>query len=187
MAFSVQDGFPEAMAKSLRRYALSCVTQSRFDGGYDIIEFWSDSHPLLTRAIDHIKSRFQNDLGALKFQQGWFFIYDSECPGVGLHADPAAINVNIWLTPNEAIADFDKNGLLVYDAMCPPEWDWDDYNTDTAKIEKHIVDVGATARTVQYAYRRMTLFDSRLFHKTNGVHTHPGTQNKRINCTLLFG
>jgi hypothetical protein len=155
-------------------------------GGYDMIEFWYDSHPLLARTIDHINSIFEDELKTVKFQQGWFFLYDSQCEGVGIHADPAAINVNIWLTPDAAIADFSKNGLIVYDTMSPSEWEWDDYNTDPEKIYKYIDDIGATSRTVNYAYRRMILFDSRLFHKTNGVHTHDGVENKRINCTLLF-
>ena len=186
MAFVIRDNFPLETARALRQYAMDCETQHRYDGGYDIIEFWYDSDPLLANAVDIVRSTFADELDGHPFQQGWFFIYDEECDGVDLHADPGALNVNIWLTPNDAIKDWDKNGLIVYDAMIPDDWSWDDYNTDPAKIALHLADCNAVPRTVSYRYRRTTLFDSRLFHKTNGVCTKPGLDCKRVNCTMLF-
>ena len=182
----IADGFPSDLGEQLRVYAQSCVTQARFDGGYDIIEFWYDSDPLLAEAIDHVRAVFATQLASLQFQQGWFFIYDTECDGVGLHADPGAVNVNIWLTPNECIADFSKNGLVVYDVMCPSSWTWEDYNTDPDRIAAYLRECDAKPRTIEYKHLRMTLFDSRLFHATTGVRTRPGLHNRRINCTLLF-
>lgn len=184
--FCIKDKFPARLARQLSVYAHSCIKQERFDGGYDMIEFWRDSDPLLARAIDTATLMFRRELRGHTFQQGWFFIHDTQCPGVDLHADPGALNVNLWLTPDEAIADDTKNGLIVYDVMAPSEWTWDEYNADPDKIASFIDSHNGRARHVPYKYRRATLFDSRLFHKTNGVHTRPGTHNKRINCTLLF-
>ena len=121
------------------------------------------------------------------FQQGWFFIYDNRCPGVDVHADPGNLNVNIWLTPDDAIADWNKNGLIVYDKRRPPEWSWDDYNANGRKIRHFLKDQGATACTIGYKHRRAVMFDSTVFHKTNGVHMRRGSTNRRVNCTLVFG
>lgn len=181
----VDDTFPPELAKDLRRYATRCETQGRYEGGYDIIEFWYDSDPLLVRAIEWARETFTL-LEGHTFQQGWFFIYDNRCPGVNVHADPGHLNVNIWLTPDEAIADWNKNGLVVYDKRRPDHWTWDDYNANGRKIRQFLKNSAATPQTIDYKYRRAVMFDSTVFHKTNGVHTRRGLSNRRVNCTLVF-
>jgi len=180
----VKDGFPKALAENLRLYAQSHQTTKRFRGGYDIIQFWSGNDPLLDQVVEHVKEAFKPVLRSCSFQQGWFFLYDEMCDGVDIHADPGVFNVNVWLTPDSEIADWSKNGLIVYDVMAPDSWTENDYNANPAKCRTFIESQKGTAMHVAYAYCRMVLFNSRLFHKTNCVHTQRGT--KRINCTLLF-
>ena len=183
--FKVSDDFPNKLAKELRQYVYSVELQERYERGYNIVQFWYDSDPLLTYVIDFVQNSFE-ELSILKFQQGWFFVYDSKCDGVNVHADPSSLNVNIWLTPNSSIEDWNKNGLIIYNVKHPESWSFEDYNEDTQKIEKFLKEENAQEFTISYKYRRMTLFDSKYFHKTNGVHTKRGDSNKRINMTLLF-
>ena len=41
----------------------------------------------------------------------------------------------------------------------------------------------------QFDYRcnRMVMFDSKLLHKTDTFHFHPGYANRRVNLTFLYG
>jgi hypothetical protein len=40
---------------------------------------------------------------------------------------------------------------------------------------------------VPYKMNRCVLFDSTYFHTTDDIHFKAGYENRRINCTLLFG
>lgn len=50
----------------------------------------------------------------------WAYKYDSDYTGINLHADEAAVNVNIWLTPDEANLDPESGGLVVFTAKVSP-------------------------------------------------------------------
>jgi hypothetical protein len=121
-----------------------------------------------------------------EFNRGWFFIHHNKCPGVGPHADPAAININIWVTPDWCIEDKEKNGLKVWDQKHPEDWTWDDYNRKSPKIDNFLKETNAKPRKVDYKWNRGILFDSSYFHATDDVHTKPGHHNKRINFTFMF-
>jgi len=181
----VNDTFPKELAQNLREYAMTRETQGHFEGGYEIVEFWYDSDSLMRTAVEWTRQAFPA-LNGRKFQQGWFLLYDAECQGVGVHADPGSLNVNLWITPDDAILDWKKNGLIVYDKKRPDDWDWDDYNANGRKIRAFLRENQATSRTINYKHCRAILFDGRVFHKTNGVHTRKGAKHKRVNCTLVF-
>ena len=55
----------------------------------------------------------------------WAFKYDSSLAGIGIHADSAAVNVNFWITPDEANLDPEHGGLVVWDKAAPLDWDFD--------------------------------------------------------------
>lgn len=179
--FQVKDGFPSRLARYLRNYVFECELQDRYHGGYNIIQFWYDSDPILAQAVDFVEQAFQ--LHHLKFQQGWFMIYDTVCKGIDVHADPANTNVNVWLTPNFAIQDWNKNGLIIYDKKYPNHWNFKDYQ-NSQKIHKLLRTQNAKQHHIQYKYRRMTCFESNFFHETNQVHTKH--KHNRIGMTLLF-
>ena len=40
---------------------------------------------------------------------------------------------------------------------------------------------------VPYKMNRCVLFDSTYFHTTDEIHFKESYENRRINCTLLFG
>jgi len=176
----------EADLDSLRQYALNTPADPEhdFNGGYVSIEL-ADSFPEYLNLADQFKKAIPM-LTNKTFDRGWIYTYESECPGVTPHADPGTININLWITPMHCMKDTSKNGLIVYDKKRPPDWSWEDYNKDVDKIRRFLLDSGAVPRLVEYQYNRIVAFDSRYFHETNGVSTHPGQANKRINVTYMY-
>ncbi len=60
---------------------------------------------------------------ALKYL--WAYKYDSNFTGINTHADQAAVNVNIWLTPDSANIDKSSGGLVVFTAKPPRNWSFE--------------------------------------------------------------
>ena len=117
----------------------------------------------------------------------WAYKYESSLPGINLHADFAAINVNFWITPDEANLAPGSGGLVVWDKEAPPDWDFEDYNRDVRRIERFLEQSAAQPVTVPYRQNRAVIFNSDLFHKTDAFDFRPGYENRRINVTMLYG
>ena len=49
----------------------------------------------------------------------WGFKYDSSLNGIDILADSAAVNVNFWITPDEANNDPASGGLVLWDVAAP--------------------------------------------------------------------
>ena len=182
----------------LRYWALTTPPDPKYNynGGYSSVDFAhsSEDHsviharedlPVIKTIIAELKKNI-NVLSDKVFDRGWFFIYENECPGVIPHADPASINVNIWVTPDHCVLDYNKNGLIIYDKKYPVGWSWEDYNKDLKKIRRFLQDSDAKKRIVDYKCNRATIFDSSYFHETNGVSMKPGAHRRRIGFTFLF-
>ena len=105
-----------------------------------------------------------------------------------MHADEAAVNVNIWLTPDEANLDPTSGGLVVYTVKPPKDWDFELYNRDTDFVYERLIKPSDFANvTIPYRENRAVIFDSALFHATDKFAFKKGYKNKRINLTLLYG
>lgn len=118
----------------------------------------------------------------------WAYKYDSEYSGISTHADEAAVNVNIWLTPDDAVLDKDSGGLVVYTAKPPPDANFAEYNAAPEKLIEEIIKPTDFANvTVPFRYNRAVMFDSMLFHHTDVFKFKPGYKNRRINLTILYG
>ncbi len=119
----------------------------------------------------------------------WAYKYDSEhASGINLHADEAAVNVNIWLTPDSANLDPTSGGLVVFTAKPPMAWNFKEYNTNTDFVREHLLKPTNYANvTVPHKQNRAVIFDSALFHQTDKYMFQRGYENRRINLTLLFG
>ena len=136
-----------------------------------------------------------DDTNKRNLSQMWAFKYESKCPGIDIHADFAAVNVNFWITPTEANLDYDKErevgktgGMWIWDTGAPPDWDFPRYNGDDKnEVIKYLEENNSNAVYIPYKYNRCVMFDSNLFHKTADVNFLPGFDNKRINVTMLFG
>ena len=126
-------------------------------------------------------------LGGLPLVQMWAYKYDSEMNGIGMHADPAAVNVNFWITPDDANLDRECGGLIVHRAEAPLEWDFREYNNNPDRIAHFLADSDAGHFVVPYRQNRAVVFNSNLFHATDRFRFRSGYLNRRINITMLFG
>lgn len=127
-------------------------------------------------------------LGGHPLRYMWAYKYDSEYTGINLHADQAAVNVNIWLTDDSANLDPESGGLVVFTAKPPADWSFEEYNTDTDFVRRRLLEpTGYANVTVPYRTNRAVIFDSALFHQTDSFKFRRGYKNRRINLTLLYG
>ncbi len=180
---------PEAM-ESLRRYCLESTMwfDFRHRGGY-VGAYQTDGFdaPLLGQIAEELRETLPEVLGAHPLRYVWAFKYDSELYGIGPHADEAAVNVNFWITPDEANLDPETGGLRVYGIEAPSEWDFNEYNTDQERVKRFLADSGAPEWIVPHRQGRTVMFNSNLFHATDTIRFRPGYTNRRINITMLFG
>jgi len=118
----------------------------------------------------------------------WAYKYDSQYNGIKTHADQAAVNVNIWLTREDANLDKNSGGLVIFTTKPPVDWDFAKYNTDTDRVREEILEPTNYANiTVPYRENRAVIFDSMLFHHTDKFRFREGYENRRINLTILYG
>lgn len=140
---------------------------------------------LLLQLANDLRKRLPEIVGPHAMNQMWGYIYDSEMSGITAHADSAAVNLNFWITPDEANLDPESGGLVVYMKEAPREWDFDRYNNEYEAIEAFVKDTEAV--TVPHRCNRAVLFHSNLVHKTDNIRFKAGMTNRRINITMLFG
>ena len=179
---------PQAL-EGLRNFCLaSLIWQRSFDEGY-LGAFAENGFacPLLAQIAEELPARFPAIFGAHPLQYLWAFKYESRCTGIKVHADFAIVNVNFWITPDDANLDPGRGGLVIWDVATPADWDFARYNGEAAPIREFLGRNGAKSVTVPYRANRAVIFDSDLFHETDHVYFKPGYQNRRINVTLLYG
>ena len=179
----------EALA-ALRRFCLgSNIWRTGYDSGYlGAFPEHGFSVPLLAQIAEEFQAVFPDICGDLPLKYIWAFKYDSAMgEGVHIHGDDAAVNINFWITPDEANLDPQTGGLLVWDVAAPLSWDFTKFNNNQPAIHDFLERNGAKSITVPYRGNRAAIFDSDLFHKTDAIHFKPGYENRRINVTLLFG
>lgn len=140
---------------------------------------------LLYQVAHELRDALPGIFRGLPLKHMWAYSYDSHREGIGIHADGAAVNVNFWITPDDANIDPEHGGLLVYPAKAPADWSFEDINVDTAKA---LAFVGERQPIrVPYRQNRAVIFDSRLFHATDSFHFKDDYLKRRINVTMLFG
>jgi len=143
--------------------------------------------PLLGQIADELRHVFPAILRSHPLLYMWGFKYDSQLPGINVHADEAAVNVNFWITPDEANLDPESGGLVIWDVEAPMDWDFAKFNNDAAAIRKVLADNGSKSVTVPYRANRAVIFDSDLFHETDKIRFKDGYPNRRVNVTMLYG
>jgi hypothetical protein len=173
----------------LRRFCLgSTIWRSTYEGGYlGALPQTGFACPLLAQIAAELRDRYPEILRQHTLNLWWAFKYDSQLKGINLHADFAAVNVNFWITPDEANLDPDSGGLIVWDKPAPLAWDFADYNRNEAAARDFLESSGAKPIVVPYRANRAVIFDSNLFHETDQIRFKEGYRNRRINITLLYG
>ncbi|MGV3523121.1 MAG: tetratricopeptide repeat protein [Candidatus Sericytochromatia bacterium] len=142
---------------------------------------------LLYQVAHELRDALPGIFQGLPLKHMWAYKYDSQREGIGIHADSAVINVNFWLTPDEANRDPNTGGLLVYPVRAPLDWSFEDYNHDTDKALALIAQEQAEPIHIPYRQNRAVIFDSRLFHATDRFQFSESYLMRRINVTLLYG
>jgi len=143
--------------------------------------------PLLAQIAEEFIAIFPAIFAGHPLRYLWAFKYDSSLKGTELHADEAAVNVNFWITPDEASLNPDGGGLIVWDKAAPLDWDFAKFNGDARAMRDFLSAQGAKPVTVPYRANRAVIFDSDLFHETDAITFREGYENRRINITLLYG
>ena len=143
--------------------------------------------PLLFQVAEELTRALPSIFKDHRLRQMWAYKYETDLEGIDIHGDNAAVNVNFWLTPDEANLNPDSGGLVVWPIEAPAEWDFDDYNKDGARIRGFLDSSGVAPVNVPYRQNRAVIFNSDLFHATAPLKFKPGYENRRINVTMLFG
>ena len=157
-----------------------------YDNGY-LGAYLSDgfSCGLLFQIAEELRQTFPRIFADHKLRQMWAHKYDSQLLGVERHADAAAVNVNFWITPDDANLNPDSGGLEVYLREAPLEWDFAKYNNDQEALREFVA--GGDSAVIPYRQNRAVVFNSNLVHRTDAFQFKEGYENRRINITMLFG
>lgn len=180
---------PDALA-ALRRVCRNSTFWHQIKGAGYLGAYFREgfNDPLIVRLAEELKERMPRVLAGLPVKVIWAYSYDQAMVGINPHADFARINMNFWITEDDANLDPDTGGLLVYRKAAPPEWDFRTYNTTSAEfIHGYLGDRRDDVIRVPHRANRAVLFDSRLIHETDVFCFKPGFANRRINITMLFG
>ena len=182
----IDNFFPEKICEELRKFALFPPKEYHdFYGEYKAMNFDRNIEEYsLKNIVDECVLPKLDFLENLTYDRSWFFVYDNKSNGVPAHADPSFVNLNVWITPNESVNNFEKNGLKIYHKIVGDDISWYDYNGNSNFIKEQIKNSSYTL--VPYRYNRAVLFLGKLFHETMGVDMKDGYDNCRISYTFLF-
>ncbi|MEO8301072.1 MAG: tetratricopeptide repeat protein [Rhizomicrobium sp.] len=180
---------PPALEK-LREYcAGSTIWHRNYDAGY-IGATPEDglACPLMVQIAEEIRATFPLMIGKHNFRYLGAFKYDSALStGTNTHADNSAVNVNLYIAPDEANLDPESGGMDIWDVRAPAGEEMRRYNGDEALAREFLERSGARMTRVPHRANRAIIFKSDLFHKTSACRFREGYLNKRINISLLFG
>ena len=179
----------EDALEKLRRFCWgSTIWKTSYDDGYlGAMAEHGFASPLLAQIAEELRDTFPAIVGDHGLRMLWAFKYDSALRGIRIHADQAAVNVNFWITPNEANQNAEGGGLVIWDVAAPKDWDPEKYNGDEAAMRGFLESAGAKPITVPHRANRAVIFDSDLFHETDDIDFKEGYLNRRINITMLYG
>ena len=148
--------------------------------------------PLLLQIGEEIRERLPKIVGSKPLRTIWAYKCMQSSPnGLALHADAAAVNLNLWITPDSANLDPEGGGLIVYlSDELPQGWTFEEMNRmSRVRDMRAFLMAQPSTRAVRVPYRqnRAVIFHSRLFHESGKSRFRPGFENMRINLTFLFG
>ena len=178
--------------ESIHRFCLESTVWSgnRYANGRLGSLFFSGFNcPLLLQIAEEIRDAFPDLIGSTHpLRQLWGFKNTCPLPADStIHADFAAVNVNFWITPDEANLDDASGGMLIYDVDAPLSWNFATYNERGDLIRDFLNANNAGVIRIPYRQNRAIIFNSDLFHATEQVNFKPDYRSHRINITMLYG
>lgn len=159
------------------------------NGRLSALFFTGFNAPLILQIAEEIRDAFPVLIGDRHpLRQMWAFKNTQVLPPQStIHADFAAINVNFWITPDEANLEPESGGMVVYDLEAPLSWSFQQYNEQPALIRELMARRRPRAVRIPYRQNRAVIFNSDLFHATEAVCFRPDYLSCRINVTMLYG
>jgi hypothetical protein len=188
----IDDFLAQEALERLRRFCIESTVWSgtRYSDGR-LGAFFVDGFtaPIALQIAEEVRRGFPRMIGDRHpLRQLWAYKYAPFVAGTStLHADFAAVNVNLWITEDADNLDPDTGGLVIYDVTAPPSWDFETYNRRPDLIASYLQARGARAITIPYRENRAIVFNSDLFHATAPIRFRPGYEHRRINVTMLYG
>lgn len=177
----------EALA-ALRRFCLESTIWYDFDdrGGHlgaDLSDGFNCG--LLFQIAGNLRKTFPDIVGERELLRIRGYNCDSQTRGTPAHADPAAVNVTFWMTPDDASLDGESGRLVVSTHEAPREWDFKTYNRDPEKIQEFLA--GDDSISIPHRQNRALIFNGNLLHMNDGMRLKAGYENRWISITMLFG
>ena len=186
----LDDFLTEPALERLRVYCLESTVWHRiYESGYiGAIPADGFACPLLAQLAEEIAARFPRILGPHRFKYLGAFKYDSELSlGTNTHADLAAVNVNLYITPDEANLEPKSGGMVVWNKTIDTEPLMRNLNSNEKAMQEYLSSHNAVATKIPHLANRAVIFKSSLIHKTDDFKFNTGYANKRINVSLLYG
>lgn len=181
---------PEALAALQQFCRESTIWKKDYEDGY-VGAFLGEgfSSPLLLQVAEELRTAFPGIFHQHRLLQAWAFKQDSARRPLKIHADAAAVNVNFWITPDDANLDPASGGLIVWDKEAPRDWDFKVYNSTAfqPKIREFLDQSGASPVKVPYRANRALVFNSDLFHESDTCAFRDDYESRRTNITFLYG
>ena len=176
--------------QSLWKYCLESTIwfDSKENGGY-LGTYMTDAfhHPALFEIAKNLHQKMPKIFDKKKLCQMWALKYKPGGKGTRLHADDALVNLNFWITPDEAKQNLNNNsGIVIYDKPVPDDWRFEEYNQSDLNIKEHLRKTNPKKIEIPYKQNRAVIFDSKFIHKSQNINFKEGYTNQRINITMLF-
>lgn len=145
--------------------------------------------PLIFQVSDELSQLLPRVIKDHRLSYAWGFKYDSTLNGVAMHADDAVVNVNFWITDDDANQSPDTGGLVIWDKKPPVSWAHEAYNnvTNLDAIRDFLVHEKANGIRIPHRANRAVVFDSDLFHETDQIDFKDDYFSRRVNITFLYG
>ena len=174
--------------------------QGEYIGAYQQFDLYNDLFQVITTELRAvlpavIGDQVLTDFWSYKYLEGDDGDGTGGTGGVPLHADYANVNLNLWITPNEAHADHGdgkSGGMDIYKYHVRTKEEYDRFQYQRQEITNQIIENKMKNKvqkiTVPYLRNRLVLFRSDLVHRTSKkIRFKTGYVNRRINLTWLFG
>ena len=140
---------------------------------------------ILIDLVGELRQSFPKVIGDLPLVHLWAYKYRSGEKGINVHSDDALVNLNFWVTEDEANISTGDGGMVIFLRKPEAGWAFADFNSMSVDLDEFVRDVERVS--IAYRQNRMVMFSSQLLHKTDDFKFRKGYKNRRINFTLLFG
>lgn len=142
---------------------------------------------LLFQLAEELRQAFPKLFKDHVLQNMWALSCDARGRRAAVHGDEAALNFNLWLTPDSANLAPNAGGLIVYDQ--PVSWRFRQLNQsgNVDQIYTYLRQRGALAYRIPYRQNRAVVFRGDLLHEADSFHFQCGFLHQRKTLVMLFG